>query len=256
MAIQSLPKGAATGDLLSALRRDGAVIVENWVSEQLADRVASELRPRFEAVGHCQYSDFNGYKTLRINSILAHSRAAADLVEHAQLLEVADEILLENSLSYRLGSLTGIEILPGESAQALHRDDHIYPLRLPGFELQIGVMWALDDFSAENGGTRVVPGSHHWLEPRSALPEEIVEVAMPKGSALVYLGSTLHGGGANGTDQPRMGLINTYALGWLRQEENLYTKIPRERAKSFSKRVQELIGYQKHGQKLGWFGPF
>ena len=256
MALQSLPKGAATGDLLTALRRDGAVIAEAWVSEALADQVAGELRPRFEAVGHCQYSDFNGYKTLRINSILTHSRAAAALVEHPQLLEVADGVLLENSLSYRLGSLTGIEILPGESAQALHRDDHIYPLRLPGFELQIGVMWALAPFTAENGGTRVVPGSHRWLEPRQPLEEEVVSVAMAKGSALVYLGSTLHGGGANRTNRPRMGLINTYALGWLRQEENLYTKIPREHAKSFSKRVQALIGYQKHGQKLGWFGPF
>lgn len=253
MSIQSFPNGSETNAIVAALQRDGAVIVENWISADLADRVAAELRPRFERWGKYQFNDFNGYKTLRINNILKDAPSVADLVEHPQLLEVADAILLPFCLAYRLGSLTGIEILPGEAEQKLHSDDQIYPMRIPGVELQISVNWALDDFTTENGGTCLVPGSHRWLEPRLPSEAEIVQAAMPKGSGLVFLGSTLHGGGANRTDRPRMGLVNTYALGWLRQEENLYLKIPRDIAQTYSKRVQELMGYQKHGDKLGWF---
>ena len=253
MPIESFPMGSPTATIVAALLRDGAVIVENWISAELAATVTRELRPRFDAIGDKQYNDFNGYRTLRINSILAHAPSVGDLVEHAQLLEIADAVLLPNCLAYRLGSLTGIEILPGEVSQELHHDARIYPLRIPGMELQISVNWALDAFTSENGGTRVVPGSHRWLEPREVTDADIVQAEMPVGSALLYLGSTLHGGGANRSSAPRLGLVNTYALGWLRQEENLYLKVPRETAKTYSKRVQELMGYQKHGRKLGWF---
>lgn len=253
MTISSFPNGSETEDIVHALRRDGAVIVENWIASGVADAVAAELRPYFDSEGRLQESDFNGYKTLRISGILARSRTAADLVEHPQLMEIADAILLPFCLAYRIGSLTGIEILPGESEQKLHRDDGIYPMRMPDVEWQISVNWALDDFTIENGGTRFVPESHRWVEPRLPTTNEIGQAVMPKGSGLVYLGSMLHGGGANRTNKPRMGLVNTYALGWLRQEENQYLMVPREVAKSYSERVQRLMGYQWHGDLLGWF---
>lgn len=254
MPIESFPSGSRTEEIVRALKRDGAVIARRWITADAADKVVGELRPQFDKWGRYQFSDFNGYKTLRINSILKFAPSVADLVEHPQLLAVADAILLPFCLAYRLGSLTGIEILPGEAAQHLHRDDQIYPMRMPGVEWQISVNWALDDFTAKNGGTCVVPGSHRWLEPRLPTGEEVAKTVMPKGSALIYLGSTLHGGGSNRTDNPRMGLVNTYALGWLRQEENLYVKIPRSISEGYSERVQQLMGYQKHGTKLGWFG--
>ena len=246
----------ATADFLfSVLMRDGAVIVKNCTSQEQAAIVKQQLRPIFQAIGNAQFNDFNGYKTLRINNVLTHAPAVASLVENSKVLEVADAVLLRNCLSYRLGSLTGIEILPGVDGQKLHRDDQIYPLRIPGLELQISVMWALDEFTSENGATKVFAGSHLWLEPQQMTLEKVEPAVMPRGSALVYLGSTLHGGGANRSAVPRAGLINTYALGWLRQEENLYTKIPGAVVSSFSPKVQKLIGYQMHGKKLGWFDP-
>jgi len=91
-------------------------------------------------------------------------------------------------------------------------DDSIYPMRIPGVEWQVDVMWALDDFTVENGATRVVPRSHVWQSPSQRAEGTVAQAVMPKGSALIYLGSVLHGSGANRTDRPRMGLINTYAL--------------------------------------------
>ena len=242
----------APADIVAALNETGAAIVENCVSEALADRVAAELRPHFDRHGHEYFADFEGYKTLRLGEILARSRASADLVGESLTLAAVDGMLLPHCINYRIGSCTGIEILPGETAQRLHRDDGIYPISIQGMELQVSAMWALDEFTRENGATHVAPGSHlgPWRNG-SNRAMHTVQASMPKGSLLLYLGSVLHGGGANGTDAPRMGLINTYSLGWLRQEENHYLAIPREVADSFPERIRKLMGYEPHGPILG-----
>jgi ectoine hydroxylase-related dioxygenase (phytanoyl-CoA dioxygenase family) len=174
------------------------------------------------------------------------------------VLEVADAILLPSCAEYQIGSTTGIEILPGESDQQLHRDDTPYPIQIAGLELQIGVMWAFNDFTAENGATRVVPGSHRFLRAwhRPDLTHW-AQAVMPKGSAVFYLGSIWHGGGANRSQAPRAGLINTYCLGWLRSEENHTLEVPPQSARQYDERIRRLLGYTTHGaglDQLGYYG--
>ncbi len=257
MSLTYLEGTASAASVVDALRRDGAVAVTNLVADALADQVAAELRAPLDASGLKLMSDFNGDRSLRISNVLASAPSAAALVDHDMVVAVANEILLPNCATYQVGSLTAIEILPGESEQALHRDDSLYPLEISGLELQIGVMWALTDFTAENGGTRVIPGSHRFLRSWH-LPglDNWVSSVMPRGSALFYLGSTWHGGGANSSNAPRMGLINTYSLGWLRQESNQYLTTPPEVAARFTPRLRALLGYTPHGagdDKIGTF---
>ncbi|MFK8018674.1 MAG: phytanoyl-CoA dioxygenase family protein [Pseudomonadales bacterium] len=257
MPLTYLERNANVADVLTALRRDGAVVVNELVEAAVADSVAAELRPKFDAADLDGQSVFDGNKTRRYGAIMRGAPSAAALVDHDMVVAVADDILLPHGANYRVGSLTAIEILPGESAQALHRDDSIYPLELAGTELQIGVMWALGDFTQENGGTRVVPRSHRFLRswhlPDLSAWESAV---MPKGSALFYLGSTWHGGGANESDGPRAGLINTYSLGWLRQEANQYLETPPEVAMQFSPRCRALLGYTPYGAGDDQIGTF
>ncbi len=251
--LASFSPGAGLDEIVAAMNRDGAIILSQWVSDETVEAVKSELRPYFDSEGTESQSGFNGYDTLRLAGILARSRTSAELIGCSSLLAIVDAILLPHCINYRIGSLTGIEIWPGESPQTLHCDDGIYPMRIPGIEWQVSVNWALDEFTAENGATRVVPGSHRWPEARDAREDEIVQAIMPKCSVLVYLGSVLHGGGANQSDRPRMGLVNTYSLGWLRQEENMYLTIPREIAESYPDNIRRLMGYQGHGEFLGWY---
>ena len=240
-------------EVVAALRRDGAVVLLHAVDEATANTVAAELRASFDAEGRRFESDFNGYRTRRVSGVLACSRTSAELIGHPRLLGIVDRILLPHCINYRIGSTTAIEIEPGETEQELHTDGGIYPLRIPGVEWQVSAMWALDEFTVENGATRLVPGSHLGMGLDRGKTEEVVQAVMPKGSLLIYLGYLLHGGGANRSDAPRAGLINTYSLGWLRQEVNQYLSIPREIADGYPEAIRRLIGYQTHGHYLGMF---
>jgi len=257
MPLSYFDRTADTGAVVEALRRDGAVVVTDLAEPGLVDTIRAELRPHLDASGLKTRSDFNGSRTLRSNSVLSTAPSAADLIDHDMLVGVADAILLPHCATYQVGSMSAIEILPGESAQALHRDDSLYPIENAGMELQIGVMWALDDFTAENGGTRVVVGSHRFLRSWH-LPgvSDWESAVMPKGSALFYMGSTWHGGGANQSNAPRSGLINTYSLGWLRQESNQYLETPPEVAAQFGPRLRALLGYTPHGSGDDRIGNF
>lgn len=253
LSLEILNRNPDVSKAAAALRRDGAVIIANQVDGSVVGTVASELREHFDSEGRYAESDFNGYNTLRVSAILAKSRTAADLIGDPGIINIVDEILLPFCDTHHIGSTTGIEILPGEKAQVLHRDDSIYPLRMPGMEFQLSVMWALTDFTVENGATQVVPGSHNWHSERTAKPEEVLQMGMRAGSALLYLGKTLHGGGANRADHARMGLVNTYSLGWLTQEVNQYLTLPHDLINSYPERIRRIMGFQCHGEFLGKF---
>jgi ectoine hydroxylase-related dioxygenase (phytanoyl-CoA dioxygenase family) len=257
MPLAYLDRTADAETVANILRRDGAVIVKGLIDDGRADAVAEELRAPLDRSGLDSVSDFNGDLTLRLDSSLAVAPSSAPLLEHDMVVGVADAVLLPHAVTYQISSMNAIEVLPGQTPQALHRDDSPFPITMAGTELMIGVMWALDDFTKDNGATRVVPGSHRfirsWHIPTLNNWEQAV---MPKGSALFYLGSTWHGSGANNSDHSRLGLINTYILGWLRQEENQYLNNPPEIAAKFSPRLRALLGYTRHGSGEDLLGSY
>ena len=254
-SLAGFEKDTPAAEVLAALRRDGAAVVRGQIAADLADTVLRELRPHFDQQGRASVSDFNGYSTLRLACVLSHAPSSAALIAHPLVLEIADAVLLPHCLGYQVGSTTAIEIWPGETSQVLHRDDTIYPMRLPGMELQISVMWALQDFTEENGATRLVLGSHNLeLEDSEYVREgNVCDAVMPKGSVLFYMGRTVHGGGANRSNAPRAGLINTYSLGWLQPEVNHCLTYSSDLVKRFPEPIPRLMGYQSHGRHLGLF---
>ena len=249
--ITTLPADTPAETIGATLLADGGVIVRNVFDADLLDQVLGDFRAPFDEQGLKFTNDFNGYKTRRLGGILGLSRAASDILAHPLVLAVSDHVLKRHCENYRIGSSTAIEIMPGEGNQVLHRDDDFYPIRIPGVEFQISAMVALTDFTAENGATRVVPGSQDMREIDTITDDQVAQAVMPRGSVLFYLGRAVHAGGKNNTDIPRTGLITTYSLGWLRQEENAYLTVPRDVADSYPDPIRRLMGYQSHGPALG-----
>lgn len=253
--LKSFDKNSDLNEVINILKSEGGVIIKNLSDHKLIDKLKTDLRPHFDRKGDEYQSDFNGFKTNRLDSILAISRTSADLIGHETIMKIADAVLKPFCINYRIGSTTGIEICPGESSQELHRDDEIYPHRMPGVEFQVAALWALDDFTIENGATMVIPYSHKWddAEVGTAKLEDVVQAVMPKGSVLLYFGTTVHGGGENCSKEPRSALVTTYSLGWLRQEENHYMSIPEEIAKSYPEHIRQLMGFASYSKILGTY---
>ena len=255
MTIEHLSAQTSAAEVAAAIRRDGAAIVDRLVGDDLVDRVLAEARPFLEAtpVGG---EDFSGLRTRRTGSLIARVPAARDLAAHPTVLGVCDDILGVNATSYQLHLTQVIDIGPDEPAQALHRDQWAWDaFAFPvGFEVEISTIWAMQDFSEENGATRVVPGSHRWEAGRTPSPEASVAAEMARGSVLIYTGSVFHGGGANRSAASRTAVNIDYCLGWLRQEENQYLSCPPEVARELPVELARLIGYRRAAYALGYFG--
>jgi ectoine hydroxylase-related dioxygenase (phytanoyl-CoA dioxygenase family) len=257
--IKSFGSDTPSDIIAATLLQEGGVIVHSQAPDGLIDKINQELREPLDAKGHEFENDFNGYKTRRLGAVLGLSRSSAELLTNPRALEVADAVLKRHCENYQVGSMTAIEIHPGEEAQILHRDGDFYPIAIPGVEFQLQAMWALSDFTEENGATRIVTDRNVLKGVKNAETEafenidesKVAQAVMPKGSVMFWLQSTIHGGGANTASTPRSGLFISYCLGWLRQEDNQYLLMPREVAESFPENVSRLLGYQAHGKYLG-----
>ena len=175
---------------------------------------------------------FYGRRAKRVYAVIAKAPAFSEVLQHPALLSVTDAVLGPHCDRYRVQLTTALETWPGGELQPLHRDESVYGEYLEygphAREYLLSFMLAATDFSADNGATRLVLGSHRWPRRREPKREEEVRAVMPRGSAVVYLGSLLHGMGINSSDQPRTGIASGYSLGWLRQEENQYLACPPE----------------------------
>lgn len=241
--------------IVAILQGDGGVIVEGLLDRDTLARFNAELDPLLErAQPQRKFLNpaldwFFGARTRHITAVASKSRTfVTDVLLHPTLLGISDAILGGSCARYQLNLAHVLDRGPGAEQQYIHRDELVWVhVPRPHPELQLASVIALVDFTAENGATRVVPGSHRWDWERTPLPEEFADAEMPAGSGVIYLGSTLHGAGSNITaGQWRRGMHLSYVVGWLRTEENHYLATPPEIARTLPRPAQELLGYAAH----------
>lgn len=254
-SLTHLPATATRDEVLKVIAADGAVIIDGLMSPDLLARVRTEIMPYVEATPPGR-DDFTGRHTTRTGALIARSAACRELVLDPLVNAATEGFLSPFCDRYQLHLTQVIRIRPGQPAQVLHRDR----LAWGGFvqrsiEPQLNTIWAVTDFTKENGATRVVPGSQLWEEGRGAHEHEITYAEMKAGSVILYTGSVIHSGGANVSGADRIGINITYSLGWLRQEENQYLSCPPEIAATLSPELQRLIGYSMGSYALGYFSP-
>ena len=256
MDIEHIHASEDSEKMVAALQRDGAVIVEEFLDADLLERFNADVDPLMNATprgGSVMFNDFftwfYGPQTRTITGLAGKSRVfATEVLTHPVYRAICDEVLLPSCACYRLNVAQLLDRGPGSPDQLLHRDEAVWPyLPQPHSDVQVASVLALVDFTADNGATRVAPGSHLWDRGRAAEPHEIVPAEMPAGSAVIYLGSTIHGGGANTTtDETRQGMHVSYCLGWLHTEENQYLATPLDVVRTLPRESQALLGYAIH----------
>ncbi len=252
MPLEHLPATTDLDSVTAALERDGAVIVDSALDQAACDRLADELAPSLAATSGGP-DDFSGRNTRRFGALIARSPSCRDLVMHPLALATAGA-WLAHATNFQLHLTQAIAIGPDSPAQPVHRDQwafDFFPFPA-GYEVQCNSIWALTDFTEANGATRVVPGSHRQPDGLSFADGDTVPAEMDRGSVLFYTGSVYHGGGANTTDETRIGLNITYNLAWLRQEENQYLAVPQELAATLPIELLRIMGYDRGAYALGY----
>ena len=255
MPLKYLPADAKPEALVEALKSDGACIVEGVLDAAALTQMKAECMPYIDAT-ETGRDDFTGRKTTRTGALVARSPTCRDVVMNPTIVGGAKQFLKPYCETIQLHLTQFIRIQPGQPVQPLHRDRLAWGgYLLPDLEPQFNTIWAITDFTKENGATNVIPGSNKWDPERHPSRDEVDYAEMKAGSVLVYSGSVVHSGGANVSDQERIGLNITYALGWLRQEENQYLSCPPEIAKDFDPELQAMLGYAMGSYALGYFTP-
>lgn len=239
-------------EVVAAVHEHGAVIIDGLLGADVVARVRGEVEPLVAAAPFG--SGLGGSQTQRSGGLVRSAPASRQLVMHDTIIAAADAYLGPWSRKILLHLTQAIYLHPGQPAQIIHRDRLGWGKHLPPtIEPEFSTIWALTDFTSDNGATRVVPGSHRWAPGREPQEDEIAAAEMSAGSVLVYSGSVLHGGGENRSAACRLGLNIAYCLSWLRQEENQYLSCPPDFARDLDPALQDLLGYTMSDFGLGCF---
>lgn len=237
---------------LAALNRDGYTIIPAFLDAATLAAVRAGLAPHLDT--HQGRNDFEGYRTERVYTLVARGKVFEALTEDARVLAILDRLLQPG---YLLTASQAISIGPGETPQPIHADDVFYRVPRPRPAISISTIVAVDAFTADNGGTEIIPGSHRWTDEQiagiyyergdavaqQALERQLIPLQMPAGACVVFLGTLLHRGGGNRTQRPRLAFSNQYCEPWARTQENFYLGVPPQLASAMSPRLQSLLGY-------------
>lgn len=256
---------ATAEDVIAVLERDGGVIIENFMSDEMLGGLREDLVPLLEKqpAGRDEQA---GMYTRRLSRLFARTSHIADMATHPLYLPIAEHFVcraqeawfgdhrLEIVPDLRIGVTQAIALGPNETAQGLHRDDVVFMWRHPtnGREGRVQIIGALTDFTLENGATHVIPGSHLWDDIRKPEQSEVIRAVMKAGSALIFLGSTYHGGGANTTEEYRYAVSMALDAANVRQEENMYLSMTNAEVARYPEQIQRLLGWSSGGNAMGW----
>ena len=260
VSIPRFPADAKTDAIAAALGEAGCVVVTDMMDPALRASIADELAPHMATARVIEDDDpeqFYPGRTRRVSALVARSESVTDrLVTHPLSMGICDTHLAPNGeFGYQLHVSAALEVGPGAREQVLHREEDSFTyFPLPRPNIIVASMWAVSAFRADNGATLLVPGSHRWPADRKHAANEVVNAEMPAGAVLFWMGGLLHGAGANTAGDWRYGVILTYSLGWVRQEENQYMNVSRDRLAALSPETRRIVGFDMYGG-LGFFEP-
>lgn len=246
---QLIPKADRSSVAIDAdyetLMAEGYVIIKNLISRQACEEIKQD---GLRLLKHKGRTSFEGHDTQRVYDVLSKTRLTDRLADHPRILGLMDKLFRPGFL---LSQSQIINILPGEQAQDLHTDDSFYRIPRPRQALGAATIWAIDEFTEENGATVVIPKSHEWDDERVGQRSEAIPAVMPAGSAIFFLGTTWHGGGENRSGDARFAMTHQYCEAYMRQQENYLLELSKDTVRALSPELQSLVGYSIYPPFMG-----
>jgi ectoine hydroxylase-related dioxygenase (phytanoyl-CoA dioxygenase family) len=166
------------------------------------------------------------------------------IIDHPRTLPILEQFLGKSLI---LGSLNSRIVRPGDGDQRLHGDIPAEMLNMAS-PVMMNTVWMLDDFTRENGATRVVPGTHrsgHASPPEGLELKYVVQAEAPAGSVLVFNGQCWHGGGENRSSRNRHALFGHYRKFMLLFQLDPHDGFPPEQFDRLTPRQKELLRMKK-----------
>jgi len=262
--IEHVRPDAELDDVVAILERDGCVIIEDFVDAATFKGLWEDLGPILSDTRYCS-KGYDGHLTRRVSSLFRRTTHLSPVFLQPLYLGASRRIMekpghmwvgrarIEVTPNIQISATQAIQIDPGQGKQPLHRDDALHLRPHPGPTSRVQLMLALSEFTAENGATLAIPGSHHWDDETPPAYADAIPAAMPAGSAFIWLGGVFHGGGANTSDKPRSSLTVSFDLGNLRQEENQFLALSRETVLALPEEIRRLLGYEECPPGVGWY---
>jgi len=249
--VRHLPSTTTVAEVSAVLEADGCVVIDELVPPEVLDRLEVELAPFMAETPYGD--DFSGHQTRRTGGLVARAPASHELVMHPTVTGAVGAVL-GHATTFQLHLTQVISIEPDQPAQYVHRDQWAFDFFAfpPGYEVTCNTIWAMTDFTEENGATRVIPKSNHFDDKLEFGLADTEPAEMTKGSVLFYTGSLYHGAGANTSHDTRCGINVTYCVSWLRQEENQYLSTPFDVARTLPVDLLKLMGYARGAYALGY----
>lgn len=247
----TLPADALAG-AAGRLLEEGFCIVREAMPREEIVALSDRLDGRFASTPFC-VGPFHGERTKRFHRLLARARESADLVMHAEIMAMVNLALGQWCDFPEINLTQGVEIHPGAPAQIPHSDQSMWPVPKGEMELCINIFWPLSEFTAQNGATRVWPGTHNGPWDGNDPSDDPLVCEMLPGDALLVLGSTRHAAGANLSTRPRRAVIVSYCLGWLKAYENQSLAYSADFARTLDPELAALLGYRWHRPNLGTY---
>lgn len=241
---------AAVERWTNVLLEQGYCIIPELQSRETMSALDRDLAADFAATPFCK-GGFYGTRTKRFGRLLVRSPRAGKIVQHELVLGIVRRVLSPWCDTVQLNLTQALALHPGAPPQLPHRDQDMWRGAIGETEYLVNVMWPFTHYTPQNGATVIWPNSHGHHALKADPPAGEFAVELEPGSALLFLGSTLHGAGGNATEEVRRGAIVSYCLGWLKPYENQWLAYPPEVARTFSPALAALVGYQQHRPNLG-----
>ncbi|MEM7031246.1 MAG: phytanoyl-CoA dioxygenase family protein [Chloroflexota bacterium] len=218
----------------------GFTLVENVLGRDTIDSMRTVLQEWEVKVGDEQR--FLGQAS-HVSNLPTLDPIFLQTLDHPRVLPIVEHVLGQSII---LGSLNARIVRPGDGEQGLHSDIREDLLNMSS-PVMVNTVWLLDDFTTENGATRIVPGSHKSglaRIPEGLEPKHVAEAIAPAGSVLVFNGQCWHGGGNNRTEVNRHAMFGHYRKNALMFQVDPHDAFPEAWLDDLNPRQMELLRLQ------------